>query len=177
MSFLNALALIISTLSLQDLEAVGVKYEVMVGDQHVPTENSSPPRIVIIPINTTPMGQMQQGPKGIARVLQRELTTFEAVLWHVSASQSDLDDYAIIQTMRAVFAASMRATFGSSFQLLGSSYDAQRGESFLEFGRLAVQQFTLETSLIDTGDVYATITSAIENIGISDTGSTDVTAP
>ncbi len=178
MTFADSLALMVSTLALPDLEATGVTYDVAVGDHHLDENaNLAPPRIVIVPTGSLPKGAIQQGPKGTARVLLNEFSSFDALLLSVSATQTDNDDYAAVQTMRATFCAAMRFVFGSSFKMLESSYADTEGQSFRRYGRALRQRFTLETSLLDTGEAFATITSAIENLGISNTDTINISVP
>lgn len=176
MTFGDALALMLSALSVADLERTGVTYEVLVGDEYI-NANGAPPRIVIVPQSSQMSGPRLQATPG-ARSLAGETHLFTAELWAKGAPDdtTKAKDYIAASVMKATFIAAMRAAFGTNFQLSTGQWGEISGESLEEDGRSFLQQFTLSAISLDSTTGVATVAHTTTNLGLSDPGD-DFTNP
>lgn len=170
MTFGEALTAMVAMLSAPNLERTGVTYDVAVGDEKLDM-HGTPPRIVIIPLSSTPTPARSQG-HNAPRSLGAETHLFAAELWAEGAEEDQAvgKDYLAISTMRATFVAAMRATFGGAFVLGPGEWSSTEGESLEEQGRQYVQQFTLALLFIDNPVQLAEVLTTVTNAGITSPG-------
>lgn len=171
MTFSEALALTVSTLSATGIGGAGITYEVLVGDENLAVRGE-PPRIVVVPMGAQPMNVVRQQGAG-PRTLGGERHSFSAVLWHVATDARSEDigaDYNAVMDMKGAFVAAMRGAFGSAFQLGPSEWSAREGESIDERGRELSQSFTLDLNFPDAPEGTAIVTQTTTNIGASNPG-------
>lgn len=147
----------------------GLGYDVGVGDEFK-EENASPPRIVIIPLDTSPAAFQKQGT--VSRTITTETESFAAIIWG-AANAGDAAtgaDYIATKAMRSRWIVAMRAAFGTSFKLDSGAWTSTEGESVEELGRKFAQRFTLATSVLEDQPLRVVISSTDENIGLADPG-------
>jgi hypothetical protein len=176
-TFADALALMVSTLSAANLERSGVTYEVLVGDEHL-DRHGEPPRIVIVPLSSSPAPARQQTAT-VPRVLAGELHTMRAELW-AKAPAEDTSvgrDYVAAATMKATFVRAMRDAFGTSFQMGTGQWSSTDGSSVDEDGRLFELEFSLSCVLVDVAPGTAVVQHALTNVGITEPGQTYTDPP
>jgi len=178
-TFGQALATMVTTLSEANLERTGVIYEVRVGDEHLDV-NSSPPRIVIVPMHSQPKGPRMQNPLSGARAIAGELHVFQAQIWGKGPNDDTTTtgkDYVAVSTMRATFAKCMRDNFGTSFALLEGQWGSTNGESIEEDGRIFLQQFSIDQLDLDVVPLPVRVASVTTNTGVANPGEDWTDAP